>query len=130
MVSHEPVCIVFLITALNDLDIIATDIKNAYLNGPCDKKIWTRLGPEFHPELKGKWALVVQSLFGLKSAGAAPHYHLATCMEHLGFISCQVDPDVWLHKRLAESGHHFYKYVLIYTDDSQAIARDLHAILQ
>ena len=89
--------------------------------------IWDQ---SFILSLKGKWALIVQSLFGLKSAGAAHHYHLATCMEHLGFISCQVDPDVWLHKSLAESGHHFYKYVLIYTDDIQAIAKDLHVMLQ
>ena len=57
--------------ALNDLNIIATDTKNAHLNNPCDKKIWTHLGPEFGPELKGKWALIVQSLYGLKSAGTA-----------------------------------------------------------
>ena len=88
----------FLITALNDLDIIATDIKNAYLDSPCDEKIWTNVGPEFGPELKGKWALIVHSLYVLKSAGAAYHYHFATRMEHLGFMGCQADPDVWLHE--------------------------------
>ena len=99
VVSCESVHIAFLIIALNDLDIIATDIKNAYLNSPCDEKIWTHLGPEFGPDFKGRWALIVCSLYGLKSAGTAYCYHLVTCMEHLGFTSCQADPDLWLQEQ-------------------------------
>ena len=108
VVSHESVHIAFLIVALKNLDIIATDIKNAYLNSPCDKKIWTYLGTEFGPKIKVKWALIVHSLYGLKSAGEAYCYHLATCLEHLGFTSCQADPNVWLHENKDESGHCFY----------------------
>jgi hypothetical protein len=95
VVSREFVQIALTVAALNDLDIMSGDIKNAYLNSPCDKKIWTVLGPEFGPEQEGKRAIIVRSLYGLKSAGASYRYHFATCMEHLGFTSgCKADPDV------------------------------------
>ena len=84
------------IAALNDLDVISADIKNAYLSSQCDEQVWTILGPEFCAEREGKHAKIVCSLYGLKSSGAAYRHHLATCMEHLGFESCKADPDVWL----------------------------------
>ena len=35
----------FTLAALNDLDVFATDIGNAYLNAPRREKIWTKSGP-------------------------------------------------------------------------------------
>jgi hypothetical protein len=40
MVSRESVKIALLITALSNLDIMTCDIRNAYLNAPCQEKIW------------------------------------------------------------------------------------------
>ena len=37
----------FTIVALNDLDILAADIENAYLSDPNQEKFWIRDGPEF-----------------------------------------------------------------------------------
>ena len=130
VVSRESVCIAFPIAALNEHQVLAADIKNTYLNSPCDEKIWTVLRPEFGPELEGKHAIIVCSLYGLKSAGAAYHYHLATCMEHLGYQSCKADPDVWLCENSDHDGHQYYEYVLIYTDDILAIGKSPHATLK
>jgi hypothetical protein len=47
VVSHDSVRIAFLIAALNDVDIMACDVSNAYLNAPCREKIWFVAGPEF-----------------------------------------------------------------------------------
>ena len=47
VVSRDSVRIALTITALNDLDILACDIQNAYLTALCREKIWTRAGPEF-----------------------------------------------------------------------------------
>ncbi|KAI2502057.1 Reverse transcriptase (RNA-dependent DNA polymerase) [Fragilaria crotonensis] len=47
VVSRDSVRIAFLVAALNDLDIIACDVGNAYLNAPCREKIWFVAGPEF-----------------------------------------------------------------------------------
>jgi hypothetical protein len=130
VVSRESVRIAFMIAALNDLEVQAADIQNAYLTSPCDEKVWTILGPEFGPELEGKRAIIVRSLYGLKSSGAAYRYHLATCMEHMGFRSCGADPDVWIRENSDHTGEEFYEYVLIYTDDILAIGKDPSTILR
>jgi Reverse transcriptase (RNA-dependent DNA polymerase) len=129
VVSRESVRITFTIAALNGHDVMTADIMNAYLTSPCDEQIWTTLRSEFGPELAGKRAIVVRSLYGLKSAGAAYRYHLATCMEHLGFGSCKADPDVWLRENSDHTGARFWEYVLIYTDDILVMGKEPKAIL-
>ena len=47
VVSRDSVHMAFLIAALNDLEILACDIGNAYLNVPCKERIWFVAGPEF-----------------------------------------------------------------------------------
>ena len=50
VVSRDSVCIALTIAALNDLSVMACDIRNAYLTAECREKIWTRAGPEFGSE--------------------------------------------------------------------------------
>lgn len=45
VVSWESVRIIFLIVALNDVEITAGDITNAYLHAKTTEKIWFRAGP-------------------------------------------------------------------------------------
>ena len=47
VVSHDSVRLAFLIAALNDLDVMACNVGNAYLNVPCREKVWFVAGPEF-----------------------------------------------------------------------------------
>jgi hypothetical protein len=75
IVSRETVWIAFTIAMLNDLQIKASDVQNAYLTAPCAEKIYTVLGSD-----AGKMAIVVRALYGLKSAGASFQRHLADCM--------------------------------------------------
>ena len=81
VVSRESVRIVFTLASLNDLDILAADIQNAYLTAPCGEKIIFTCGPEFGSENKGKTAVVVRALYGLRSSGSAFRNHLDSCME-------------------------------------------------
>jgi hypothetical protein len=69
VVSRETVRIALLIAALNDVDIWAADVLNAYITAPCREKIWTTLGKVFGDDC-GKKAIVVRALYGLKSSGA------------------------------------------------------------
>jgi hypothetical protein len=46
IMSHDSVRLAFLIAALNDIDIMSCDLKNAYLNAPCKEKIWFEGGIE------------------------------------------------------------------------------------
>jgi len=117
VVSRDSVHIAFLLAALNNVDILATDIHNAYLNAPAREKVYTTAGPEFGPEFIGKAVLIVRALYGLKSSGAAWRAHLANTLQQLGYKSCLANPDVWFHPAMKENGYQYYDYVLVYVDD-------------
>jgi hypothetical protein len=70
VVSSETVRLALTVAAFNNIGVWAADVLNAYITAPCREKIWTTLGPEFELD-KGKKALVVCALYGLKSSGAA-----------------------------------------------------------
>ena len=117
VVSRESVRIALTLAALNDLEVKTGDIQNAYLTAPATEKVWTVCGPEFGAD-EGRKALIVRSLYGLKSAGAAFRQHLADCMKHLGWDSCKADPDVWFKAETRqEDGYKYYAYALLYSDD-------------
>jgi hypothetical protein len=128
VVSRESVRIVLTMAALNDLEVKAADIQNAYLTAPVSEKIWTRLGPEFGEDA-GKVALIVRALYGLKSAGASFRNHLADYMRELGYESCKADADVWLKAETRPDGFKYYSYVLCYVDDVLCVHHDSMQIL-
>ncbi len=53
VVSRETVRLALTVAALNDIDVWAADVLNAYITAPCREKIWTTLGPEFESD-RGK----------------------------------------------------------------------------
>ena len=116
------------IAALNDLQIMACDIQNAYLTADCREKIWTRGGPEFGSEA-GTVFLVKKALYGLKSAGAAFRSLLADTLMDTGNRPTKADPDVWLRPAVKASGFEYYEMVLCYVDDILSISHDPHSTL-
>ena len=70
VVNRDSVHLGFLIAGLNDLDILAGDITNAYLYAPCREKIWFEGQTECGAQ-KGKILIVIRALYGLKSSGAS-----------------------------------------------------------
>jgi hypothetical protein len=76
VVSRETVRVALTLAALNDLEVKACDIQNAFLAAPCSEKIWLIAGKEFGPNA-GNRAIVVRALYGLKSAGSSFRNHLA-----------------------------------------------------
>jgi hypothetical protein len=79
---------------------------------------------EFGESKRGMRAIIVRALYVLKPAGASFWNLLADCLGHLGYVSCKVDPDVWLWETTRPDGFEFYEYLLIYTDDIMAIGLD------
>ena len=61
VVSRDSVRIDHTISALNNLDVLACDIQNAYLTAQYREKIWTRTGPKFGSE-SGCIMIVVRAL--------------------------------------------------------------------
>eukprot|EP00804_Cyclotella_cryptica_P011569 CCRYP_012075-RA/>CCRYP_012075-RA protein AED:0.42 eAED:0.45 QI:0/0/0/1/0/0/2/0/162 len=93
--------IALLIAALNDIDIWAADVLNAYITAPCREKIWTTLGKEFGDDY-GRKAIV----------GASGRVHA-----EMGYVSCPADPDLWLKEQTDRKGRKYYSYILCYADD-------------
>jgi len=121
VVSRESVRIAFLIAALNDLDIFAADIGNAYLNAPCRERIWTTAGKEFGSD-EGSIMLIVQALYGLKTSGTAWHNTFAQKLMEMGYTSTKADPDVWIRPATKPDGFQYYEMLLIYVDDILSIS--------
>jgi len=83
-----------MLAALNDLDILAPDVADAYLNAPCREKVLHIIcGVElFGPDAVGRPAVVVRAIFGLKSSGASWRAHLAqTLVREQGFECSMAD---------------------------------------
>ena len=70
VVSRDSVRISFIISELNDLDILAGDVQNAYLNALTKDKLFFYSGDEFYSD-QGKVVLIVRALYGLKSSALA-----------------------------------------------------------
>jgi hypothetical protein len=121
VVSRNSIRLAFLITALNDINIMSCDLENAYLNAPCREKIWFEGGVECGED-QGKVCVMVCSLYGLKSAGAAFRLTLAQLLRDLGCKSSKADPDVWMREARRDDGHKHYEMLFIYADDILALS--------
>ena len=55
----------FLVAALNNLNILSADVQNAYLNAPTKERVYTIAGLEFGSENVGKRVLIIWALYGL-----------------------------------------------------------------
>jgi hypothetical protein len=117
VVSRDSVRLAFLLAALNDLDILAADIQNAYLYARTKEKVYTTAGLEFGQSMVGRPVLIVRALYGLRTSGAQFRSHLAQTLSEFGYRSSKADPDVWMRPETKPDGTKYYAYVLVYVDD-------------
>jgi hypothetical protein len=123
VVLRISVRIAFMFAAPNDLDILAADVGNAYLNANCREKIWTIAGPEVG--LKAGTAMIIEeALYGLKTSGAAWRALLASLLTELGYESTKVDPNVWIRPAVKPNRFEYYEMLLVYVDDILVVAFD------
>ena len=131
VVSRESIRIMLTHAALNGINILAADIRNAYLQAPSSEKHFIICGLEFGDENVGKRALIVRALYGGKISGADFWHHLRSCMEdQLGFESCMADPDVWRREATRKDGSKYWEYVLLYVDDVLVISDNARAVIE
>lgn len=130
VVSRESVRIALSYAALNDIDVMAEDIKNAYLQAPSSEKHYIICGTEFGVENVGKVALIRRALYGGKSSGSDFWKHLRSCMTHLGFKSCSADPNIWMREALKDDRTEYWEYVLLYVDDALCISQNAEEVLR
>jgi hypothetical protein len=129
VVTRDSVRIAFLIQALNELDILAADVGNAYLQAPAREKVHTTAGPEFGPNNVRRTVIIVRAMYGLKSSGAAWHAHLSETLRSMNFTPSYADYDVWMQPATKADGFKYYKYILVYVDDLLVISHLPHPIM-
>ena len=88
--------IVLTYAALNGLDILAYDIQNSYLIAPTTENNFIVCGPELGFENRGRNEIFKRDLYGMKVTGIAFRNHPRDCMDHIGYMSCKADPDLWM----------------------------------
>jgi hypothetical protein len=131
VVSHETVRIALTIAALNSFDVKTGDVMNAYITAPVTETVWTILGPEFGKAECGLHAVIVQALYGLKSAGAAFRAHLSSFMQRMEFTSCKADPDLWYKAQTNPVNNSlYYAYILCYVDNVLVMHHDPTTVLK
>ena len=81
VISHDSICLAFLIAALNGVNILC-DLKNTYLNAECHEKIWFE-GRLECGEDAGKVCVVIRALYGLKSVDMSWKVELAGVLRDL-----------------------------------------------
>jgi hypothetical protein len=123
VVSRDSIRLAFLIAALNDIEICAADVGNAYLNAPCKEKIWTVAGLEFGSEA-GSTMFIVRALYGLKSSGASWASMLSDSLRGLGYTPSEADRNVWMKPGVKPDGFKYYQYILVYVDDILHLSHD------
>ena len=118
VVSIRGFRLVLFLGELNDLELWATDIGNAYLEAYTSEKFYIIAGPEFG-ELEGHILVVSKALYGLQSSGARWHDKFADTMRELNFFACKAEPDIWMRKN-----GNVYEYVAVYVDDLAIAMKD------
>jgi hypothetical protein len=113
VVSRASARLAFLIAAHNDVENIACDAGNAYLDALCSEKVCFVAGPEFESR-KGSVVKVVRGLFDLKSSGEMFNW----TMLEMGFVPSTItNPDVYRRASMKDNQFKYYEYVLAYVDD-------------
>ncbi|KAL7537428.1 hypothetical protein ACHAWF_005758, partial [Thalassiosira exigua] len=131
VMSRDSVRIALLVAALNDLDIFAYDIGNAYLNASCKERIWFVAGHECGHEMKGRVMKLVRALYGLKSSGASWRKMFNDfIVTYLEFTPPRVDGDMYYRKSLKPDGTLYYELLLVYVNNVLAISHDSEKIME
>lgn len=120
----ETVRTCFVVAKLNDLEVVAGDVGNAFLNGYTKEWVYFIAGPEFPPHIKGKRLIVVKAIYGLKSSSARFHEHLSVALRKLSYRPSKADPDLWIKI----VGDH-YEYIARYVDDVIVFSKDPMAMI-
>ena len=124
VVSLRGIRILTFLAELNDMEIWATDIGNAYLESYTQEKVYIIAGPEFG-EREGHTLIIVRALYGLRTSGLRWHERLADVLRNEGFFLSKAETDIWMR----DKGDH-YEYIAVYVDDLLICSRQPQPIIE
>jgi Reverse transcriptase (RNA-dependent DNA polymerase) len=100
--------LILFLAELNDLELWATDIGNAYTEAYTTERVYIIAGTEFG-EREGHMPVINIALYGLQTSGARWHDRFADCIRELGFFRCKAEPDIWMRKKGS-----IYEYIAVH----------------
>ena len=130
VVSCDIVRIELTYASLHQTQVLAADIRNAYLQAPTSENHYIICGLEFVLDNVRKIAVIVRALYVVKASGRDFWHHLQSCMVFWGFKSKGGDPDVCMRSVTQKDGILVYEYVLLYTYDCLAVSENEENILK
>jgi len=95
VVSLRGIRLLTFVAELNDLEVWATDIGNAYLESYTQEKVYIVAGPEFGDQ-QGHTLVIHKALHGLKSSSLRWHERLSDVLCDMGFIPSKAERDIWM----------------------------------
>jgi hypothetical protein len=124
VVTLRSLRIVIFLSELNDMQLHAADVSNAYLEAVTKEKIYIIGGIGFG-DLDGHTLLIHKALYGLKSSGKRWHERLSDALRAMDFFPSKADSDVWLRK---VDG--LYEYIASYVDDLAIVSKEPSKIIE
>lgn len=123
VVSLRGIRMLTFISELNEMDVWATDIGNAYLESFTKEKVYIIAGSEFG-DRAGHTLVIRKALYGLKSSGLRWHERFADVLRGMDFFPSKAEYDIWMRDR----GDH-YEYIAVYVDDLLICSKDPRKII-
>ena len=118
VVSLQAMRLAILAGEFNHLNIMVSNIGNAYLESYTNEKVVFTAGPEFKV-LECHTLLIFKTLYGLRSSGARFHEALANTLGKEGFVPTKADLDLWIYPAGS-----CYEYVCVYVDDLLVVMKE------
>ena len=123
VVARDSVRIMFLVAALNELNIKICRKRNVYLNAETRERLWFTVGKEWNIRAGCK-VIIVRALYGLKFSGAECKKTFSSYIKNtLGYTPCIVADDN------DEDRTEYYSYIVVCVDDVFFVHKDLDKVL-
>ena len=125
VVSRCSVSVIYILAVLDDLNILAGDIGNTYLNALFKENVHAILRNDlFGPEHEIKRAIIVRVLYGIQSTGNAWREYISTQIrDTLGYKPCKTNPKEYMKTKKMKDGTTYYSYIVVYVDDILCICQ-------
>ena len=95
VVAMDTMRLAFQVAAMNDLQVCAADVGNAFLYGKTRERCFIVAGAEFG-DLQGTPLIIDKGLYGLRTSAARFHEHLAAQLRNMNVRQTSFDGDLWI----------------------------------
>ena len=123
VVSIPGIRMVTFLAELNELELWAADIGNAYLCSVTKEKVCFTAGPEFGDK-EGYTFIIIKAQYGLKTSGRRWHDRLYDVLRSMGFTPSKAEEDIWMRDAKTH-----YEYIAVYVDDLMIVSHDPQSII-